>query len=245
MNERQQPENKTASIIKQLLGKSSPIIVKRELHQTEKNRALKLEALLAKLEAGEHVQNRTLKTWLTDDEYQLLITGWDTQKQLRDELNSKPEQLTDYEHLLKLADFTYNKAEAYSNRGKHSAAKLLFSQADRHYEKALERLQEIIADDPQLHLWFDRDTEWAFENTLSLSPVSVPRCFTSRSQNKLSSSSHYLQHEILTIAQFKLKVVQQAYNDLTIEQAPCSKSVNGQSGKLKALLNNHLDDDLF
>ena len=45
MNERQQPENKTASIIKQLLGKSSPIIVKRELHQTEKNRALKLEAV--------------------------------------------------------------------------------------------------------------------------------------------------------------------------------------------------------
>jgi hypothetical protein len=97
--------------------------------------------LLAKLEAGEHVQNRTLKTWLTDDEYQLLITGWDTQKQLRDELNSKPEQLIDYEHLLKLADFTYNKAEAYSNKGKHSAAKLLFSKADRHYEKAIKHLR--------------------------------------------------------------------------------------------------------
>ena len=45
MSEQHKPENKTASIIKQLLEKSSPIIVKRELHQTEKNRALKLEAV--------------------------------------------------------------------------------------------------------------------------------------------------------------------------------------------------------
>ena len=41
----------------------------RNLTAEEAKRLTKLEAIAAKLKRGENVQNRQLKTWLTDDEF--------------------------------------------------------------------------------------------------------------------------------------------------------------------------------
>ena len=136
--------------------------------QVEKNRADKLMDLLDRLKRGEHVQNRTLKTWLTSAEYEELEGAWTEQLDVRAELREKPEEVKHYEELLRAADFEHNKGNYYK--------------AEARYEAALEYLQEAVGADRTLVLWFDRATDWTADGDLALSPTSVPRCKISRSQ---------------------------------------------------------------
>ena len=53
---------------------------KRKLEPYENERAEKLKELIAKLKRGEHVQNRTLQTWLWASEYAMLASDWNEQK---------------------------------------------------------------------------------------------------------------------------------------------------------------------
>ena len=46
-----------------------------------------------KLQRGENVQNRQLKTWLSEDEYAQLDAEWQEQIELRNELKDKPSDL--------------------------------------------------------------------------------------------------------------------------------------------------------
>ncbi|TAF37824.1 MAG: hypothetical protein EAZ66_06870, partial [Alphaproteobacteria bacterium] len=103
------------------------------------------------------------------------------QQELRDELKNKPSEVREYERRLKLALLAYNKGEGASSRGRSSAAKRYFAEADALFERALEYLQEIVAAEPSLCVWFDRDTEWTIESEANIDPVSVPRVVTSRS----------------------------------------------------------------
>jgi hypothetical protein len=63
-------QNKSSSSIRQLLQerleKANP---RRQLTAEETNRLTKLEAIADKLKRGKNVQNRQLKTWLSEDEY--------------------------------------------------------------------------------------------------------------------------------------------------------------------------------
>ena len=49
---------------------------RRELTAEETNRLRKLEAMADKLKRGENVQNRQLKTWLSEEEYEQLEYEW-------------------------------------------------------------------------------------------------------------------------------------------------------------------------
>jgi hypothetical protein len=144
-------------------------------------RAQKLRGLLERLKQGKKVQNRDLQTWLGADGYSGYVDTWAAQKAVRLELASKPDAIVEYEARLKKANFTYNRAEYYSRTGKRATAKRLFGQADTQYERLLERLQEIVAADPSLAAWFDRDTTWDRAANLSLCPSGVPYVVTSKS----------------------------------------------------------------
>ena len=141
----------------------------------------KLREFLAKLEAGQHVQNRDLETWLGEAEYAHYEYECQTQAELRYELKNKPSSVLEYERRLKRALFAYNKGEGASSRGKSIAAMRCFAEADTLFESALEYLQEIVAADPSLCVWFDRDTSWTIDGEASIDPVSIPRVVTSRS----------------------------------------------------------------
>lgn len=70
MSEWYDNQNKPSSNFRKLLqehiDKANP---RRKLTAEEQRRLTKLEAIAARLERGENVQNRQLQTWLTQDEY--------------------------------------------------------------------------------------------------------------------------------------------------------------------------------
>ena len=65
--------------------------------------------MLDELRRGENVQNRRLGTWLTETEYESFESDWESQLQIREELNDKPDKLKRYEDKLRKAIFNYTK----------------------------------------------------------------------------------------------------------------------------------------
>ena len=70
--------------------------------------------MLDELRRGENVQNRRLATWLIEVEYERFESDWESQQQIREELNDKPDELKRFENKLKKAIFHYSRAEGYS-----------------------------------------------------------------------------------------------------------------------------------
>jgi hypothetical protein len=151
---------------------------------------------LKRLKQGKNVQNRDLQTWLGADGYAQYEQEWAAQKELRDELHDKPVEIIEYESRLKRANFTYNRADRYSQQGRHETAKRLFGQADTEFEGVLTYLQEIVAADPGLCVWFDRDTTWDSESKHSLHPEHVPQVVTSKSPFNRTKSGGILQRKL-------------------------------------------------
>ena len=190
MNEEFDNQIKLSSNLQELLqeriDKVSP---RRKFTSEEEKRHCKLEAIADKLKRGENVQNRQLKTWLSEDEYAQIETEWEEQLELRQELKDKPSDLKQYEEKLREATFNYNRAEGYSSKGKHSTAKKFYDKSESLCEDALEILQEILHFDSSLRVWFDRDISIEVGGDLSADIVSLPRLVTSRSHEKLSDDS--------------------------------------------------------
>lgn len=153
------------------------------MQHTDAKRATKLRGLLARLRQGKNVQNRDLQTWLGADGYKRYEEAWAAQKDLREELGNKPDAIIEYERRLKKANFTYNKAEGYDRTFRFRAAELEYRDAEKQYERLLERLQEIIAADPSLRVWFDRDTSWTWDGENNIEPSRVPQVVTSKSHH--------------------------------------------------------------
>ena len=59
--------------------------------------------MLDEVRRGENVQNRRLATSLTEVEYEGFERDWESQLQIRDELNDKPDELKRYKDKLKKA----------------------------------------------------------------------------------------------------------------------------------------------
>jgi hypothetical protein len=53
----------------------------------------KLNAIVDEIRRGENVQNCRLATWLTEEEYASFESDWESQQQIREELNEKPDEL--------------------------------------------------------------------------------------------------------------------------------------------------------
>ena len=97
---------KSISNIRQLLqGRLEKAKPRRKLKDEETKRLAKLEAIADKLKRGGNVQNRQLKTWLTDNECEQLEYEWQDQLELREELRDKPSDLKRYEEKLREATF--------------------------------------------------------------------------------------------------------------------------------------------
>jgi hypothetical protein len=190
-------------------------------------RATKLRGLLKRLKQGKDVQNRDLQTWLGADGYAQYTAEWAAQKDLRNELRDKPTEIIEYERRLKRANFTYNRAERYSQQGKHTTAKRLFGLADTEFEGVLTNLQEIIAADPALCVWFDRETAWDADSENTLHPEKVPQVVTSKSPFNRTKSGGILQrkqskHEVKKAAvEWELERIKQA----TATKRPKRRSV--------------------
>ena len=185
-NSQKKPIGNFRKLLQERLDKVNP---RRKLAKDETTKLAKLEGIAEKLKRGEHVQNRQLQTWLSEDEYEQLDAEWQEKVELREELKDKPSYLKRYEEKLKQATFYYNRAEGYSSKGKHSTAKTFYNKSESLCEDALEILQEILHYDGSLRIWFNRDISFEVSGDLSADIVSLPRLVTSRSHEKLSDDS--------------------------------------------------------
>jgi len=141
MSEWYDNQKKSSSNIRKLLQERiEKVNPRRKLTTEEIKRLNKLEAIADKLKRGENVQNRQLKTWLSEEEYEQLKYEWQEQLELRNELKDKPSDLKRYEETPKQATFNFKRAEGYSSKGKHSTAKKFYDKSESHCEDALEML---------------------------------------------------------------------------------------------------------
>ena len=220
------PNTKLRDFLKSKIAKTREL---SELSKAEQNRLAKLNGILDKLIRGENVQNRQLQTWLSDDEYEQIASEWDTQKLFREELKDKPDELKRYEDKLKEAIMMRNRSDAYHRKGKKSAASNLDSKCESLCEDALEILQEIVAADASLQIWFDRNLDFAHGSLIDASLGNLPRLVTSRSIEKLSDDSRLVKK-----IDVKISVVECAIYSIGRDTAVSSK---GDSFMLEKFLN--------
>ena len=203
-------------------------------HSDDKRRD-RLNALHKRLQAGKHVQNRDLETWLTDDEFAAYLAEVGDQRALRSDVEEKPEQIVRYEQLFQQARLMENRAEGYSTRGNFKQAKIFRAKADAAYERLLEHYNEILAGDFSLTEWFDRSVDFDPENAPSLVAECMPQVITSRSLNNASQPMN--RRLMVSRNEIKLRAVEAAIFALDAEpiaeQELDAKSAALLSGFLK------------
>lgn len=148
-------------------------------------RIAKLNLVLSQLRHGKNVQNRQLRKVLTEEEFLQFEDDWRRQIELRSDLKNKPDAIVEYEAKLKEATFTYCKADSFSSRGKHDAAKKLFAKADTQFERLVEFIEERIAIDSSLWLWFDRNVVYDVGDEPHSCPENFPCVVTSSSHRNM------------------------------------------------------------
>lgn len=165
----------------------------------------KLNKLLEKLKRGETVHNRELRTWLGKEGFAEYEAECAAQVEFRAQLKDKPAAVKEYERRLRLAFLAYNKAEEASTRERHAVAKKHFYKAEALFERALEHLQEVVAADSSLSVWFDRDTTWSADGDVGLDPISIPRVVTSRSLDNMGGG---LKSQLQTKREVKVAAIE-------------------------------------
>ncbi|MDB2508557.1 hypothetical protein N9X37_07430 [Planktomarina temperata] len=220
------PSSNFRKLLQERIGKANP---RRTLTAEEHRRLSKIEAIANKLKRGENVQNRQLQTWLSKDEYAQIEAEWQEQLELREELKDKPSDLKRYEAKLKEAIMMRNRSDAYHRKGKKSAAYKLDSKCESLSEDALEILQEIVAADASLQIWFDRNLDFGHGSLIDASLGNLPRLVTSRSIDKLRDDSRLVKK-----IDVKISVVKRAIYSFGRDTAVSSK---GDSFMLEKFLN--------
>jgi hypothetical protein len=215
--------------LQERLDKTNP---RRKLAKDETTKLAKLEGIVEKLKRGENVQNRQLQTWLSENQYAELEQAWQEQLELREEHKDKPDELKRYEDKLKEAIMMRNRSDAYHRKSKESAAYKLDGKCESLCEDALEILQEIVAVDASLQIWFDRNLDFAHGSLIDASLGNLPRLVTSRSIEKLSDDSRLVKK-----IDVKISVVERAIHSIGRDAEVSSK---GDSFMLEKFMN--IDD---
>ena len=214
--------------------------------QTHRARIIEL---LARLREGNDVQARDLKLVLTEKQHQLMLQAWHEQKELR--VVEKPAEVVEYEALLQDALMRYGQYDRYSARkatrsnvivDRQKRTKELGSKAEGAFERALERLEEIVSADPSLQIWFDRPLDFNAGSDISLGPIGMPRVITSKSlDNGLLGQAATRFGAIKDKRQVKIDALEDALAELdrsamTAEQRGLEQEKDAEnSAKLKGL----------
>ena len=217
------PSGNFSKLLQERLDKANP---RRTLTAEEQKRLSKLEGIVDTLRRDENVQNRQLQNWLSEDEYTQIEAEWKTQKNFREELKNKPSELKRYEDKLKQAIMMRNRSDSYHRKGKKSAAYKLDSKCESLCEDALEILQEIVAADASLQIWFDRNLDFGHGSLIDASLGNLPRLVTSRSIEKQHDDSR-----IVKKLDVKIVVVERAIDNIGRDIKPMTSSAKLQLNK--------------
>ena len=174
-----------------------------------KDNTTKIKQLLAK---NDKISVRDLQNTLGDDGVNEYESLWQIEVDKKDYFKNKPSAITEYEAMIKKANFANNRADGIklSARSKldfngNNSKTRLRTDAEKLYEKALERLEELVNEDSSLREWFDRELDFTTSGTLSIDVQGMPRVVTSRG-NKLTSGAA----SAVSKAQIKRNVLENA-----------------------------------
>jgi hypothetical protein len=195
----------------------------------------KIKKLLAKLAGGEDVSKRDLKNTLGEDGLNEYIGLWEQEKDRRSIYENKPEDIKEYEAILKKADFANSKADGIKinkrstkdMRGRYANERLR-TQAESLYEDALIKLEEIITKDKTLVVWFDRELDFTTNGTIGPDNVAIPRVVTSRSSTNMANGIS----KGRTKEEIKRDVLEMALNNSEAKEVS-----DKDKAKLKLMLN--------
>jgi len=162
-------------------------------------RIVELGQIEQKLREGKHVQNRTLETWLTADEFAEIDKRWQQQQLMRSGSKLKPDSVKEYEAMLKKAQFYDAKARGEEERGNAAAAKASRDMSQTKLSELLIYLQNNSANDLVFLTWLDRDIPTSTDN---LTLQDMPRSITSTGKD--------VRVQRQSISEIKIAVVQGA-----------------------------------
>lgn len=166
-------------------------------------RIVELAEVEQKLLEGKHVQNRTLETWLTADEFAEIDKRWQQQKLIRSGSKLKPDSIKVYEAMLKKTQFYDAKARGEQERGNAAAAKASRNICQTKLSNLLIYLHDNSASDPAFTTWLDRDIPTSTDN---LTLQDMPRSITSTGKD--------VRVQRQSISEVKIAVVQDALRTL-------------------------------
>ncbi len=159
----------------------------------------RIKVLLKKINDGKNVSMRDLQNNLGINAVNEFKQRWKEELESRFDAKNKPQEIKDYEKMLRRADFENNKADGIRinklnsrNKNPSKSALDLRNRAEGLYEDVIERAQELINADASNTLWFDREID-----VMKLKPdfESVPRIVTSRSLNNMKKNMNVTSKE--------------------------------------------------
>ena len=174
---------------------------------------------------------------------------WAEQQELRK--IEVPSEVKEYEQMLQEAVMWHGRLDAYSGRNPKVGKVIvnrkkivddMKNKTDGLFERAYEKLQEIIGADKSLMVWFDRGIDFSFNTHLGIDPVRMPRVITSKSLENLSQGQFKTMHNWQTMAQVKLDVMALAFEELAKQERTAEeieaelKQTQQQAEKLKGML---------
>ncbi|MBE1290098.1 MAG: hypothetical protein GJ679_08850 [Rhodobacteraceae bacterium] len=145
-------------------------------------RYVALAELLEKLNHGKHIQNRTLQTHLTKEQFAAMEAAWAQQMLIRSGSKQKPAVIKQYETLLNRVQLQDVKAKELLKRGHLEGAKQLDDQVAAKLTALLNFIREAVSEDDTMEAWLDRPLP-ASAAVVSLD--AMPRCITSTSKSSL------------------------------------------------------------
>jgi len=166
----------------------------------------RIKTLIARLEAGVTVSNRSLGRVLTEAQILALDADWVEEKSLRKV--TKPLDIKKYEAMVKNAILLNGRADRMHFL-KTPAHKItaLSNKAENAFLNAFLFLEETIERDNSIRLWIDRDLKDA-----SWDPIGVPRVIGSQSFECLRKEK--LPFPVLTKRQLKIQMLEAALEAL-------------------------------
>ncbi|MDH6504065.1 hypothetical protein [Polynucleobacter sphagniphilus] len=215
-------------------------------NETRKKR---IKELMRMLEKGLDVSPRDFNNAVEKDFAKLYKQRWAEQQELRE--IKPPQQVKEYEQMLQEAVMWHGRLDSYSGRNPKVGKVIvnrkqvmddMKNKTDGLFERAYEKLQEIIATDKTLVMWFDRGIDFSFDSDISLDSDGMPRLITSKSANNLAQGRLQQLHGWKTKAQVKLDVMALALEELvkqerTAEEIEAELKQNQQQAeKLKGML---------
>lgn len=145
-------------------------------------RCVVLAGLLEKLNDGKHIQNRTLQTHLTKEQFAAMEAAWAQQMLIRSGSKQKPAVIKQYEALMNRIQLQDVKAKELLKRGHLEGAEQIREQCKTEIAALLNFIREAVTEDDAIEAWLDRPLP-ASAPTVIID--AMPRSITSTSKSSV------------------------------------------------------------